>query len=237
MKTRKLALNRLGPWLGAILLTCLVLLALQWKLEFQWGTPSSAGLPDEPTSSLQGSAALLKPQSSAALTAPRKRPLSLIERIMQESEKIGMTTNDPKQVEQDLNQWAQRLSSQDITDLRQLIFEGGHSGDEIALSLDLLGRRPLDPESAQILLDYILRGPSNETTEKSTFQLLALEGLIDHSLASRDPSKLRRIQKESPDALLSRRAGQALGALHGRNPSPSETDQKALTELLEKSSR
>jgi hypothetical protein len=194
-------------------------------------------MPEPQTPNPQSPGALMNPQNSSVPSAPSSRPLRLTERIMQESEKIGMTTNDPEQVEQDLNQWAQKLSAQDIKDLRQLIFEGGHEGDEVALSLDLLGRRPLDPESAQILVDYILLGPSNETAEKSTFQLLALDGLIDHSLASRDPSMLRRVQKESSDALLSRRAGQALGALQGRNPSPTETDQKALTELLEKSSR
>lgn len=227
-------LKKFGPWLGALLLTCLVLLALQWKIELHWGSPSKASTPP-PAAPAQDAAAPGRGESAAS--APRTQASELLERILQESQKIGTLTNDPKQVERDLNDWAEKLSAQDVQELRQVIFEGGRSGDEIALSLDLLGRRPLDDASAEILTDYILLGPSVETSEKSTFQLLALDGLIDHSLASRDPAHLRRVQKESSDALLSRRAAQALGALQGRNPAPAETDQKVLGELLEKTPR
>lgn len=228
-------LKKLGPWLGALLLTCLVLLALQWRIELHWGTPGKASTPSDAPAAPQdvqnSNAGVVAP---AAADAPMAK---LLDRILRESEKVGTVTNDPKQVERDLNEWAEKLSAQDVQDLRQLIFEGGHSGDEVALSLDLLGRRPLDAEAANILTDYVLLGPSVETTEKSTFQLLALDGLIDHSLASRDPANLRRVQKESSDALLARRAGQALGALRGQNPTPAETDQKVLGELLEKTNR
>ncbi len=154
--------------------------------------------------------------------------------LKEEASKVGQLTADPEAVEQGLNEWARSLKSEDFAQIRESIFNDPNiAGDEVALSLDLLGRSQ-DKSAEALLLEYVLKGPSTATSEKGTFQLLALEGLIDQSLISKDPAALKKVMANTDDALLAKRTAQGLKALEGKAPSPEQTDQKALAELLKR---
>lgn len=209
-----------------------VLLALQLKLDVRWGSLAEAARTG------QRETVKSPPSSADEARGPQGEPsisLPLLQKILRESEHIGETTNNAAAVEKNLDQWARSLSEQDLRDLRTIAFSKDHSGDEIALALDLLSRSDA-PEAQAALVDYVLASPETPSPEHSTFQLMALEGVIDQSMRSKDPAALKKIQSQSSDALVVQRAAQAEGALSGRNPPPEETDEKALEELLEKSS-
>jgi hypothetical protein len=229
LKKRPLALG------AALLLTSAVLFLIQWKLDVHWGTPAIAEEDGKASKGPMVNAATAA-RALAQVRGPHLREPTLLEKVQAESAGIGQPTDDPDKVEADLTRWGQSLNSVQIEELREVIFLGKNSGDEVALALDLLGRS--DESAAQeALTDYVLKGPAVASSEQGTFQLLALDGVIDQTERSRDPRALQRLKKESSDALISRRAAQALGALKGRNPWPRETDEKALREILEKTSR
>ena len=171
---------------------------------------------------------------SGAQPSPEAEPSPLQIRLRREAQRVGQTTDDPKTVEKELNDWGQSLTPEQVQEMRDVSFLGQNTGDEVALALDLLGRSDL-PEATQALIDYVMTGPAFSTADQSTFQLLALDGLIDKTERSHDPRALQKIQADSSDALVSRRAAQALGALKGKNPWPRQVDEKALQELLQKS--
>lgn len=220
-----------GLSIFAIVAIVVLLLAVQLNFDVRWGSQAEASRPPE-TETVKS-----PPTSANEVRGPQGEPaisLPLLQRILRESEKISETTNNPAEVERSLNQWATELTPADLKDLRGVAFSKDRSGDEIALALDLLSRSDA-PEAQATLTDYVLASPDLPSPEHSTFQLMALEGVIDQSMRSKDPQALRKIQSQSTDALVAQRAAQAEGALQGKNPSPEATDQKALEELLKKS--
>lgn len=233
---RKRSRTTLGLTLAAA--GAVLLLLLQWKLEFHWGSPALAK--EQRPSAVTGTFARqgtssAAPDSPGLISEMASAAERLTARILRESERVGSTTNDPEKVEQILNEWAQKLTDEDLVQIREIVFETFRDGDEAALSLDLLGRSP-SPLAAEILTDYILQGPSAPTNEKSTFQLLALDGLIDHSMNSQNPGYLQRVRNQTDDSLVARRATQALQAMRGRALKPSQSDEAALRSLIEKRS-
>lgn len=216
------------PYGAGLLLASLLLLALQWKLDFHWGAPA-----DATTLNRQDAASAPPSREPQSAFAPPSGQLSLAQQLEMEARNIGSVTNDPDFIDVHLDDWAKRLRKADLLELRDVIFQGTASGDEVALALDLLGRSD-ETLAQQVLLDYLLMTPPNGP-EQETFQMLALDGLLSQSERSKDPSALQRIVKESTDPFLVRRAQQALGALDGNHPWPHETDEKALQDLLEKS--
>lgn len=232
--------GRVLPYVAAVGAATGLLILTQLKLDFHWHSQAEAQAPAAPASPSVASAGPPPPAAGPVAAAPTfaepARELTLLERIERESARIGTVTESPAEVERHLDAWAARLGLSEITELRRMVLAGEGEGDEIALALDLLGRSN-SPEAQVALVEYVLQGAAVSSREEGTFQLLALEGIVDQTGRTGSTVALRRIQRESKDPFVSRRAAQALGAFAGRNPWPKETDEKALAELLESSSR
>jgi len=147
-------------------------------------------------------------------------------------EEISQTTENPELVENDLDQFGQSLGPDDLGRLKEKALSAKSNGDEVGLSLDLLGRSD-SPIAEAALLDAVLHSPGLKAREGGTLQLLALEGLMSQAQRKNSPQALQKVMSESGDSLISKRAAQGLGALKGENPWPSETDDNALESLLE----
>ena len=171
------------------------------------------------------------PTVSASSWALAATPSSFHEEFVQMSEAISRPVGDPQALDREMTQRARQMGPDEILELRQVLFNE-RQGDQIALALDLLGRSDL-PEAQAALVDYSLKGSATATPEQSTFQMMALEGVMEQTQRSKDPTALAKIRNETGDALMSRRAEQALGAMKGKNPWPEQTDGSALKKLLQ----
>lgn len=204
-----------------------LLLLLQLRLDIHWGARAEAF-----RQKIEQASQVVLPKKTQPEPEAQKIPFA--RKLLLEAEKVGQLTESPEAIEQNLNDWAKDFSEQDIIELRQTLFTEATNGDERALSLDLLGRSDL-PSAQSVLVDYVLNPPPSSASEQAAFQLLALDGIIGQSARSKNADALRKVQTQSSDSLVAGRSAQALRALEGQGPWPEDTDNKALSELLEKS--
>lgn len=222
--------KHLLTWVTLLTTGASLLLFIQWKLELHWGSPAIAKTSEFANTKAPNQ--ILIPSSTVKdhQQLPPSPQIKL--RIETEALKIGQVDSNPEKTEQNLDQLAKSLTADNLKDLRPLIFENNQNGDQVALSLDLLGRTST-PGASELLTDYILNGANVLQIESNTFRLLALDSLIEQSLKNQDPSFLRQIKNKSEDAFVAKRAEQALKSLQGKTKTPSETDTQGLQKLLE----
>lgn len=223
-------------------LIIVLLLVLQWKFELHWLSSADAGLSQNFFSKKWSFSNISKtnsatelPESTSAIDTNINENLIKFQhdKIEPMANKISQLQKNPEVIEKELDHFARSLSEEEISYLYS-ISSNEKNGDIIALSLDLLGRS--DSELANnYLLQYTLEGPKVSTPESSTFQILSLDGVIEHAKRNRMSKNLEQIQNRSQNSFIINRARQATLAIQGLAPFPDESDSANLKELLKKS--
>lgn len=220
-------------WFFGLLLVSGLLLFAQWKLELHWSDGQK----------LIKQTSLAATQISAEITSELKEQFEhqksnvlenanqLEEKIQNETSKISQIIQDPDKVEAELKALAESLTPDQVAGLKDLMISK-KDGDFVGMSLDLLGKSRL-PEAKAALKNYVLENHSRFVKEGELFQLMALEGLIEHAVRDQDLSVLKEISIRSNDSILARRARVAADEIQNKGDGLEKKDLESLRQLID----
>lgn len=149
-------------------------------------------------------------------------------------------TDEPELVDQQISTLAQSLSSEELSKVKQIVFDRSKSGDERLLAAELLSRSA-NPVAIPLLKEIASASAKKFSKtemiqqEFRAIQVLAIEGIgnkpDNQALAQ---TTLQDLIKKTEDPLLADRIHRTLWALQGKAPSPEKQDEQALQKVLNK---
>lgn len=231
-------------WFFALILVSGLLLLAQWRLELHWSDGQklvkqtrlvAKQMSAEITNEIKGqfknfgenSGNLLENQKNTTL----KHLNQLEEKLQNETAKISQIVQDPDKVEEELKALAESLTPDQVAGLTDLMVRK-NDGDFVGISLDLLGKSRL-PEAKVALKNYVLENHSRFEREGGLFQLMALEGLIEHAVRDQDLSVLKEISIRSNDSVTARRARLAADQIQSHGDGLEKKDLESLRQLID----
>lgn len=157
-----------------------------------------------------------------------------------ESRKIGQVSDDPQQIERQLNNWASTFSELELKILQNEALSMNLPGDERFFSVDLLARNR--SALTQGLLEEIVVAPlptqfgSDPSTARSfEFELILRQRALD-GVAEGDKKQaleaIKRVLQKTENPSIADRAHRHQAHLEGKAPTVVEQERQALQQLL-----
>lgn len=177
--------------------------------------------------------------SDSVKDTPTESPsLKIKDYVSFQSQKIGLPTDRPDEIRNELTRFAESLHPQDIDELGKL-FQNSKNGDEKALALYLLSESQ-NPHSVDILKDIILQPATSQdehqALENQAFSFMAIEGISQ----SKDPilarQALQEVIQKTSDVSIRDRSTRALLSISNPSKTLETQDRENLLKLLDQQS-
>ena len=179
------------------------------------------------------------PQASAVrspVAVPARTKTSFFEsQFLKEAQKISELQNDPKLVDQKMDQLARSMSSVDLQKLSVVMQNENENGDQRALAVELIARFKT-PEAITALKEFVVRrdghsGPNREF--ESVLRAQAIEGIAAFPQKELALSYLNLMANQVDESFLKDRIVRSEENLKGRAPSTEQQDESALKQLVQ----
>lgn len=147
-------------------------------------------------------------------------------------------TYSPEAIDQDLSDFADKLTLEQLSNLVNTVTSRAKTGDERLLAAELLARSPLI-ESIELLAKIITTSAESISDtpavqeEFRAIQMLAIEGISQKATYPKESVEaLQNLATTVDNSQMHDRIVRSLWALQGKAPSLEEQDREALTKML-----
>ncbi len=176
--------------------------------------------------------------SAAALPKPAASAdeVSLFDsRFLKEAQKISELSNDPKQVDQKMDQLALSMSQLDLKKLSIVMENQNENGDTRALAVELISRAKTR-DAVAALKEFVIHqesGAGRNREFESVLRAQAIEGVAAYPQKDLALSYLNAMADQVDESFLKDRIVRSEENLKGRAPTTEQQDDAALKQLVQ----
>lgn len=161
--------------------------------------------------------------------------------FIKEAQKVSQLQNDPKKIDQEMDQLAKKMTDKDIEMLAITLSRHRLDGDMRAMAVELLTRNQTE-NAMKVLNDFIQEptesknsgaGWSRDNEFESVLKAQAIEGLGGFPQKETALNYLKNLEKHVQESFLKDRLVRTQESIKGKASSVEKQDEEALRKLVE----